>query len=113
MSIDGPKLNGINGNWHLHKAVPVTIVIALVFQFVYLVRYATEVESSLRAEIRALQVGQGQQDHRLDQLDVIAIKVPIIEERQNVVIRTLEANGKKLDTIIEQHQQLRLPPPPH
>lgn len=83
--------------WHLSKSVPISLVLFLVLQTIGLVVWAVKLDS----RVATLESIEQRHDQRLIVLEQMRDRIIIIEERQNVVIRGLEGNGKKIDLLLE------------
>jgi hypothetical protein len=84
--------------WHLSKSVPISIILFLVAQTIGLVIWAVRLDY----RVTSLEIAETRQDNRISMVDSLKDKIILIEERQNNVIRVLDANSKKLDTLLDQ-----------
>jgi|CXWL01.1.fsa_nt_gi Tfp pilus assembly protein PilO len=90
--------NGNENRWHLSKSVPISLILFLAMQTIGLVIWAVKLDS----RVQTLETTELRMDNRMSMLEQARDKLVLIEERQNNVMRQLEANAKKMDAIIEQ-----------
>ena len=93
MSITDPQ-----EGWHLSKAIPISIILFLAAQTIGLIIWAVRLDY----RVTTLETSQPLQDAKISNLEVLRDRLILIEERQNNVLKALENNAKKLDTVLEQ-----------
>lgn len=93
--------------WHFSKSIPISIVFFLLFQTIVFVIWQTRRDTMTDARLDALERSQTVQDARLAILENVRDKILILEERQNNVLKILETNAKKIDTLVDEYTRIR------
>ena len=82
--------------WHLSKAVPVSIMVFLIAQTIGLIIWAVRLD----ARVERLELTQPLQDQRLTRLEDIYAKVAVIEDRQKNVMNRLDIQTRTMQEIL-------------
>jgi hypothetical protein len=83
-------------NWHLSKAIPISIIFFLALQTVGIMAWAVRLDY----RVQVLEQGQPTQDARISALEKIATKVAVMDDRQVNIQRRVEVQTTKLDQIL-------------
>lgn len=89
-------------NWHLSKAIPVSIILFLAMQTIGIVIWATRID----LRVASLEQSQVSQDVRADKVELVMNKIVIVEERQNAISKRLDIQTEKMDKMMELVKQL-------
>ena len=89
-------MNGEGERWHLSKSVPVSIIIFLVVQTIGAVWWVAKIDG----RVDSLEHQAPIQDARITKLEEIGVRIAVMEDRQNNVIRRLEIQTDKLNQLI-------------
>lgn len=87
----------IQEQWHLSKSVPVTIVGFLLLQTLGIVVWATRLDS----RVGSLEISQHEQNVRIADLEKFGERIAVINERQQLVLKTLDSNARKIDVLVD------------
>ncbi len=93
--------------WHLSKAVPISILAFLIFQSVSLIVWAVRLD----ARVERLEASQAVQDARLAKSDDFAAKMAVMDERQTNIISRLDIQTKTMQEILSIVAQIKKPAP--
>lgn len=89
------------GNWHLSKAVPLSLILAIALQTIGLIIWGTRLDS----RVGTLETSQAEQNTRITALEATttttAKELAVISARQADVIKRLDVNSVKLDQILD------------
>ena len=83
--------------WHLSKAIPVSIIIYLTVQTIGAVWWFSKIDS----RVSYLEGQQPVQDLKIERLENISSKIIIIEERQNSISKRLDIQTEKMDRMLD------------
>ena len=90
-----------NNKWHLNKSVPITLIAAIVVQTAILLAWGIE----LNFRVGSLEKNDANLGRRIDTMEAstrdLSTQLTLIAERQRVVYQILEANGTKIDKLLE------------